>query len=77
MSDEQRDEWKPETLKEVLWRQLASLEKERARLQRKGKTADDDPELLEVVLALRAFRQSLAEWEHEWEGDSTDEKENQ
>jgi len=48
MSDEQTDEWKPETLKEVLWGQLARLEKQRTRLHRKGKTADDDPELLAV-----------------------------
>jgi hypothetical protein len=75
MTDAPKDPWKPETLKAVLCRQLAELEKIRARLQREGKTADDDPELMEVVLELRKFRQSVAEWERELEDESTDESE--
>jgi hypothetical protein len=75
MSNDPNDEWKQETLKEVLRRRLAELEKLRARLQRKGKTADDDPELMEVVLELRKFRQSFAEWERELDDESTDEGE--
>jgi hypothetical protein len=75
MTDCPKNQWKPETLKEVLYRQLAELEKVRARLQRMGKAADDDPELMEVVLELRKFRQALAEWERKLEDQSTDESE--
>jgi len=75
MTDCPKNQWKPETLKEVLYRQLAELENVRARLQRMGKAADDDPELMEVVLELRKFRQALAEWERKLEDQSTDESE--
>ena len=74
MTDCPKNQWKPETLKEVLYRQLAELENVRARLQRMGKAADD-PELMEVVLELRKFRQALAEWERKLEDQSTDESE--
>jgi hypothetical protein len=75
MSDGPKYEWTPATLKEVLRQQLARLENERTRLQRTGKTADDDPELMEVVLELRKFPQSLADWERELEDESSDESE--
>ena len=72
MSNGPRGEWTPGVFKMMLRRQISDLEKARTQLQRKGKTADDDPELMDLVLELRAFRKTLAEWEEELQGDSTD-----
>ena len=69
-----------------LKRQIAELEETKEELHdwhaskpipaRKPLTADDDPELLGVVLELRALRQMATELENELRGESTDERQN-